>query len=233
MKADLAHSATAPDPSRIARRDLVLHVLRGGEKLQVTGILLRLVIGFLLAMIMPFLVAWAFQGIAYATHWDDAPNWLTGFAVAVALLVPLLMLVVRLHDRVDPHESVADYERRLAESSGTAPLQLFFVGPRMLWRAFDGMRGRNELRHASESDACILAEALYVGGKAQELADLVDVLLPEDRLKAALRLLEEFELADQSSGGKKVWLSSDLRRRLDLVSGVEPRESTATPRSAR
>lgn len=230
MKADLAHSATADDPARIARRELVLRLLRGGEKLQVTGILLRLVFGLLLSLLLPFLVAWAFQGIAYAAHWDDAPEWWTGFAVSTAVLVPLLMLVVRRIDRVDPHESIADYERRLTESSGTAPLQLFFVGPRMLWRAIDGVRGRSELRHASESDACTLVEALYVAGKGQPLSDLVDVVLPEQRLVAAARLLKRFDLADERADGAKVWLSSELRRQLDLASGVEPEKPPAPRR---
>lgn len=224
MKADLAYSATAHDSARIVRRDAALHILRVGEKLRATAILLRLVFGLLMSLLLPFLVAWAFQGIAYSVHWDEAPDWWTGFVVASAALVPLMMLLVRRMDRVDPHESVADYERRLQESSGTAPLQLFFVGPRLLWSAFDAMRGRSEVRHASEADACVLVEALYIAGKGQDRADLVDAVLPEARLDAALRLLERFDLADQSTDGKKVWLSSSFRRQLDLASGVEPQE---------
>jgi hypothetical protein len=230
MKADLAHSAAAHDTARIVRRDAVLHVLRGGEKLQATSIFLRLLFGLLLSLLLPFLVAWSFQGIAYAAHWDDPPGWWTGFAVAVAVLVPLMMLLVRLMDRVDPHESVADYERRLQESSGTAPLHIFFVGPRLIWSAIDGLRGRSEVRHASESDACTLVEALYLAEKGQPLADLVDAVLPEHRLKAALRLLERFDLADQSADGKKVWLRSDFRRQLDQASGVEPEKPPAARR---
>lgn len=218
MADDMPPVAQQASTAHIVRRQLTLDTLRAAEKLQGATIALRLLFGLILSLIVPLIATKLVELLGFVWGFEDAlPATLWLLVICAVVLIPVMMLLV---GRAEPTPT---------DEPGAVVSQVFTAGPRMLWSGMDALAGRRVAHTADDFLAAEIVEELFNRGKGTDIADLLVEPRTQEKVDAAILRLRQLDLADRSTSGQRVWLSSEFRVKLVAAAG-EPSSPPPPPR---
>jgi hypothetical protein len=200
------------------------------ESLSGAAVSLKLALGVPLCLIGPFVITALLVGIDGRLDLDILPGFGLAFLIVSAILVPLLLRLERhtrgefLADSVRGEESpfrassYGEYELQSTKLGWIAWTEIALTGPRLIWEAYDALRGR-PTRTASRGEPLrVLAAEVVVElldrGEGMPVRELVKSGRSELDVSAAIDYLVQRDFAGVSSRRDRVWLSTPVRERL-------------------
>jgi hypothetical protein len=194
----------------------VVALLKRRESALRTKILVMLVLGVPLSFVGPFFFTFMGWAIWHENSRKPYPFW-TAFTFITLVSLPLLYLLAwilkgSILDR--SAETMSPFAQRRT-GAGLLVLDLANIGPRMV---LYGMKCRSERKRCGDADierAALAVAALSAFQTSVPPVQLLQNGEPAEQLEPLLGFLMHHQMVDISATGDRVWLNSDLRRKLE------------------
>lgn len=208
------------------RRQRIVAALSQTEAMDFAALATCLAIGVPLTFIAPFLVAILIKTIAFQAEWNWPLGFVSTFVLISLLIVPWLMWYERrtkgsfyadaARDHGNPYEasSYGEYEMNQGRAGIAAWTEISLTGPRLLWEFIDRVQGRGKLDTAKIAAAAELIDELIEAGQGVEIRELVTPARSRAKLNDLIDFLKRHDWADTSTDGKRVWVRSDVMKKL-------------------
>lgn len=208
------------------RRQRIVAALSQTEAMDFAALATRLAIGVPLTLIAPFVIALFIKTIAFRLEWGWPLGFISTFVLLSLLIVPWLMWYERrtnggfyanaAREHGNPYDasSFGEYEINKTRAGIAAWAEISLTGPRLLWEFIDRVQGRGKLDTAKIAAAAELIDELIEAGQGIEIRELVTPARSRAKLNDLIDFLKRHDWADTSTDGKRVWVRSDVMKKL-------------------